>query len=37
MAQAETGALVPNGYRGRSEEFEIMIATMEEHIATVLE
>lgn len=39
MAQAGTGALalVPNGYRGRSEEFKIMIATMEEHIATVLE
>jgi hypothetical protein len=39
MAQTETGAhaLVPNGYRGRSEKFKIMIATMEEHIATVLE
>lgn len=39
MAQAGTGALalVPNGYRGRSEEFKILIAIMEEHKATVLE
>jgi hypothetical protein len=39
MAQPGTGALalVPNAYRGRSEKFKIMIATMEEHIATVLD